>query len=338
MKPQKSLVLKGIGSLHLLFLLPILLLISPPALSAQKKTKIKKRAKIKKLKKLPDIITYVGEQEVDAESICFTIPKGPLGKKFIPIKKRLGLFTAKINWIGMPTNLNVVLKKRGDTRIYKQVRDHSPSYLQFDFHENHLRGNAQWFLVLYNYDSSKSVSGVVQLYSPKASQPIQRSPAEEHELIPSRETSNIPTHPDRSDWGEGIKKLLPDSTLRVDYPNGNYMKRKLKKKSVTYYIAESDSLFTVPHIVVHINVQSLTNPMDLQEFTDIETGNVWLKSFYEWLEVINRSLLQEIRVLLNKDPEMIAFFEGLEEGMTVFEKFTFRLEMVDEMDDFFNKE
>lgn len=274
----------------------------------------------------PKVSIKINDQEVKEQAFGFLV-NGQSNKRVLAFKPEVeGMFTAKIEWEGSAQKLSLTLNGPGQVEYYVRRNGSSPLYLQFKFTKEQVTTGGDWKLSIVNFETDKTASGGISLYWPLKSQ---------LSAPPSKDTIGMLYGTflalDRSTWGKGSKRFLPDGTYQITYPTGYYIKKTPKGKLIFYHAGER-KIYDVYKISPVIAVPKADPPAS----TLAGASSEWAIQMNKWIDDINNNTLwNEIKMLLDNNQEMITKFteQEKEKTKTRYQRLVFRIKSIDELRD-----
>lgn len=239
------------------------------------------------------------------------------------------LLHLKLEWEGSAGEIKVSIIARSIyDKKYLAIEGRSPLYVTHSFESSSTRQKLKWIVVVENLHPALTARGVAAILPSKdltQSTKTQRRPSgspKSGEMLRS-EFNQL----DRSDWGRSVKNYKPNGAVQVEYANGNYI---ISESGTTFYYDASKHIRykivanrkTGPQVIVA--VQHPDEPPAPGLFTD--EAKTWRRDVEKWVHAYNKELLDEIKVLMDQDEDLILKYIDVErkQGKKFFELLEFR--------------
>ncbi|KAA3625912.1 MAG: hypothetical protein DWQ02_20805 [Bacteroidetes bacterium] len=239
------------------------------------------------------------------------------------------LLHLKLKWEGSAGEIKVSIIARSIyDKKYLAIEGRSPLYVTHSFESSSTRQKLKWIVVVENLHPALTARGVVAILPSKnlaQGTKAQRRPSgspQSGEMLRS-EFNQL----DRSDWGRSVKNYKSNGAVQIEYENGNYV---LSESGTTlFYDAGKHIRYKIvtkrktgPQVIVAVQLPDEPPAPDL--FTD--EARTWRRLVEGWVYAYNEELLDEIKVLMDQDEDLIEKYIAVErkQDKKFFELLQFR--------------
>ncbi len=221
----------------------------------------------------------------------------------------------KLEWEGSAGEIKVsVIARSIYDKKYLAIEGRSPLYVTHLFEPAQTRQKLKWIVVIENIHPSLTARGVATILPSKDLAPstkAQRRPSgtpKSDEMLRS-EFNQL----DRNAWGKSVKNYKTSGAIQIEYENGNYV---ISESGATYYYDADKHIRyqivekprTGPQIIVAVQLPNEPPPPEL--FSN--EAKTWKEDVEGWVHAYNKELLDEIKVLMDQDEDLIEKYIAVE--------------------------
>lgn len=245
----------------------------------------------------PSPVVTIQGQKMMERTVCFQL--APLQSQAdIAIPADAVQVYVKINWTGGSSILQVSMQANELRRAKARWEGASPLEKAIKMDP---QSSTQWHLKIYNPSDAFPAYGCCILYY-SVDQKIKNNmvfDGSNLQIDTGKMTYATLLNIDKSSWGDGTIKMMPDGEVGIVYANGNNIKYLENKHLVLY---KGDSIYNINNRDMSplFNQIPYATPPPMPSSFDDSSDQAWLNLFSKWINYSNDKLYELSQGLIEK--------------------------------------